>query len=603
MSPQVDRAATRRGFRDVVYGVTKWRRTFGLLSALATGLVIALAVNAVTSGPAQAAGSTPSTAAKLAANLAYGGVSAPVPTLAWKSCGAPFLCATAAVPLDYANPTGAKTSVAMIKLPAANPKARMGSLFVTPGGPGGSGVDVVQAAADLLFTPSVLARFDVIGVDPRGVGRSNPIDCFKTAAEQDAFWTGVPAFPVGAAEEQAWTAKYTEYTSLCKQNAGAIASHMSTANFVRDLDLLRQAVHDTGFTYTGYSYGTYVGETYAAMFPLRVRAIVIDGVLDPTKWATGPVPVGKSVPFSTRLHSDEGAYSTLNAFLRLCASAGSTRCSLAAGGSPATKFSTLSARLLASPLQLTGSDGEPVTVTYADVISIVLSALYSSDYYSDLADLLQDLYTASAPVQTAAELTRLQARLGIGYADPPADSGFEGVACTDTLNPTDPGAWPVAARRADSWFPYFGRPWTYASQACATWPFADKARYLGPFTKRTAHPVLVIGTKYDPATRYQAAVDVSQLLPSARLLTNNGYGHTSIGSGSCVNTVMTNYLVSLKLPAVGAACRPDVQPFSSTALAASAARTEAPTAKTRRAEAARRAVTVAMLPRGGGARR
>jgi pimeloyl-ACP methyl ester carboxylesterase len=154
------------------------------------------------------------------------------------------------------------------------------------------------------------------------------VRCFATAEEQNAFFGALPAFPVGS-EIPAWLAAYRDYSSRCARVAGPIIDHSSTANFVRDLDLLRQAVGDPGFSFLGYSYGSQVGSTYAAMFPSRVRAVVIDGVVDPVAWSTGYGGTGALLPITTRLKSAEGASDTLGAFFRTCAAAGPARCSFA----------------------------------------------------------------------------------------------------------------------------------------------------------------------------------------------------------------------------------------------------------------------------------
>jgi pimeloyl-ACP methyl ester carboxylesterase len=480
--------------------------------------------------------------------------------LSWSDCSQGFQCATAQVPRDYANPTGPAISLALIRLPASDPAHRIGSLFVNPGGPGGSGVDFVRFAAQL-FPAEVLARFDLVGFDPRGVTRSTPVRCFASTAEQQAFFSKLPPFPVTPREELRFIAAFAEFDALCAARNPALLPHMSTANAARDLDLLRQAVGDSRLTYLGLSYGTYLGNTYAQLFPDRVRALIIDGVLEPVARATGADDQGDRIPFSTRLKSDEGAFKTFGAFIRLCAEAGVARCPFAAGADTADKFQRLASRLLEQPVSLP-QPGGAVEVTYAVLISTVLGFLYQPAAWEILGQLLEELYQLSVGGSQSAATPRLAPA-----APPPpppydnSEDAFAAISCADTDNPRNPFVWPPTAHAADRRAPYFGSPWTYVSQPCATWLARDRGRYTGPWNHATADPVLVIGNTFDPATRYEGAVAVSQELPRARLLTLAGYGHTSFGKSTCVEQAETRYVVSLQLPPRGTVCKPDQQPF------------------------------------------
>jgi pimeloyl-ACP methyl ester carboxylesterase len=209
---------------------------------------------------------------------ASGTGSAAVPRLHWGSCGEgfeAFQCATAVVPLDYDRPKGKQITLALARLPAANPSRRIGSLFLNPGGPGGSGVDFVLEAGPFLYSDEVRARFDLVGFDPRGIMRSSPLRCYETIAD---LWP--ISFPVTRAEERLWVRSDRAIARACAERGGPILDHMSTANVARDMDLLRRAVGDRKLTYAGYSYGSYLGATYANLFPGKVRALVVDGVLD-----------------------------------------------------------------------------------------------------------------------------------------------------------------------------------------------------------------------------------------------------------------------------------------------------------------------------------
>jgi pimeloyl-ACP methyl ester carboxylesterase len=325
------------------------------------------------------------------------------------------------------------------------------------------------------------------------------------------------------------------------------------------MDLLRQAVGDKKLTYAGFSYGTYIGSVYANMFPDKVRAVLIDGVIDPVSDATGRGLEWLRKPVDARLESEQGAYQELQEFFRLC-DAGGPNCSFS-DGSPKARYDALAARLRKHPLELPDGNGGTEVITYADLVSTTLGALYSASSFGSLADYLQGLDTASLSTVRAARaaLTKPAAA-----ADPPyvqQAEGFYGVWCTDSLEPPYAEAWTFAARAADKKWPYFGRAWNWESSICSKWPGHDADRYLGPFNKKTANPVLVIGNRWDPATRYEDAVSTSKLLGNARLLSVSGWGHTSLFSSACADAKSSAYLVSGALPAAGTVCKPDSVPF------------------------------------------
>lgn len=482
-----------------------------------------------------------------------------VPHLLWRGCGQGFQCATARVPLDYRHLTGRSISLALIRLPAADRRHRIGSLFVNPGGPGGSGVDFVRQAAKVV-PPAVRARFDVVGFDPRGVAHSTPLQCFASAGAEQRVLGKLPPFPVGQGQVRSYIITIARANAACARRAPELIRFMSTADVARDLDLLRRAVGDPKLTYAGYSYGTYLGATYVNLFPRNVRAVIVDGVLDPVAWATGRNQTGRAIPFSTRLHSADGAYATLLKFFATCDAAG-RRCAFSAGD-PQRKYAALTARLLRKPLVVPTPQGRR-TITYADVVSLTLGALYSPQAWPALAGYLQQVYDALG-LGGYTSLTAPQPPTAAAAARPPYPNGYDSfaaVACDDTINPRDPYAWARAARAQDQQAPYFGAAWTWASAPCATWPAKAPNRYLGPFTARTSAPVLIVGNRYDPATRYQGAQTLARLLPRSRLITLNGYGHTSLGQSACISRYQSAYLLTGALPAPGTVCQPDTQPF------------------------------------------
>jgi pimeloyl-ACP methyl ester carboxylesterase len=511
--------------------------------------------------------------------------SAAVPRLHWASCGEgfeAFQCATAVVPLDYDRPSGRQITLALARLPASDPSRRIGSLFINPGGPGGSGVDVVLEAGQFLYSDEVRARFDLVGFDPRGIIRSTPLRCYETFDDAQADLWPI-SFPVTKAEERVWVRSDRAIARACAERGGPILDHMSTANVARDMDLLRRAVGDRQLTYAGYSYGSYLGATYANLFPGKVRALVVDGVLDPVAWSTGRGDQARTLPFSTRLRSAKGAYATLNEFLRLC-DAGGPNCAFSAGN-PKRRFDQLAQRLLRHPVVVIDPEGIPVTIGYADMIGITLGALYDTSIWPDLADFLQAVWEQASPRAAGASLQALRARLGAGLQQedyPNFVEGFPGVACSETHNPATVGAWSRAARAQDRQYPYFGRPWTWTSSICQAWPGWDDDHFDGPWNHTTANPVLVVGNLFDPATPYHGAVTVDRLLPRSRLLTLAGWGHTSLFASSCIDSYVNTYLLSSRVPPKGTVCQPDVVPFAEAAT----------TAKTRAAASSSKAALI-----------
>ena len=497
-------------------------------------------------------------------------------TVRWSPCrpnsGFPFECARVQVPLDYSNPQAGTISLALLRLPAADPAHRIGSLFVNPGGPGGSGVNFVRSAGPYLYGGAIQSRFDIVGFDPRGIGRSTPLRCFDSADQWGPYFTRF-SFPITPKQERQWKQADLYLAGACAARGNAIMDHMATADAARDLDRLRAAVGDDRLTYMGVSYGSFLGVTYANMFPDRVRAVIVDAVLDPIAWTTGVGVERDTVPFSTRLRSDMGAQATLDEFFRLC-DAGGPACAFAPHS--ADRFEQLADRLRESAVTIVDPGGHERRFIYQDLILNAAFAMYNSFSWPDLARFLADVEAQVDPRQLGRSLSALHRAEGLGSARGPDRyrnfvEGFPGVACSDSENPASYEAWSEQGAIADQRFGYFGRFWTWVSSICAQWPGFDRQRYLGPFDRVTANPVLVIGNLFDPATRYQGAQAVHRLMPSSSLLTLHGWGHTSLFASRCVDRISVAYLVRRATPDPGTICRQDVVPFTPTSAASAEA--------------------------------
>ncbi len=484
--------------------------------------------------------------------------------IAWAKCfGGPFQCGTLQVPLDYDRPNGPAIALGLTRLPATDPEHRIGSLLINPGGPGGPGSAFIVEAGPDLFTPEVRARYDLVGFDPRGISTSAALRCFGNDRQWDPFFTPF-AFPMDPNELEQWIAGDHFLDDACARRGGAIAEHMSTANVARDMDRLRAAVGDARLHYFGVSYGSFLGTTYANLFPERVGRLVVDGVLDPVAWTTGVGHEAQTIPFSTRLHSDAGAWATLQEFFRLC-DAGGDRCPFSGGAQD--RFAQLAEALLAAPKVVAFPDGTEGELNYSTLVAITLNYMYFSPDWPELAQLLADFESAPASTRVGAAPRRLSRSPDwVSHRSFPryfnAPEGFPAVACADSDNPTSYDSWFAAGVAADASAPYFGRIWTWASGICADWPFTDSDRYTGPWHRVTANPVLVVGNQFDPATRYAGAQTVAATLPGARLLTLHAWGHTSLFLSSCADETISRYLLDGTLPPVGTVCEQDEVPFA-----------------------------------------
>ena len=407
-------------------------------------------------------------------------VAAPGARLSWSPCykslsaelgGPAYECATAAVPLDYDQPKGPAIQLAVVRIPARDPAHRIGSIFLNPGGPGGSGVDFALffgPSAEFLWGADVRDRFDLVGFDPRGVGRSTALRCFGNLRQSTAAFAPF-AFPLTPQEEAIVAAGDGLLADQCAQRGNKVAEHMSTANVARDLDQLRAAVGDAGLNFVGLSYGSYLGTTYANMFPDRVRAVVVDGVLDPIAWAN----VEGTIPFSTRLRSDAGAQTTLQRFFELCDAAG-TRCAFAPTRPPDSTRSptTFAPRRCRSATQTPASNSSSATRTSSasrSAPSMTHSRSRRSPSCSPHSKRARR--ARSTPPSGLAATNGLITKRGFPHY-PNFVEAFPGVACEDGNNPTDYAVWSQQGAQADTTFGYFGRIWTWASSACAQWPLA-----------------------------------------------------------------------------------------------------------------------------------
>ncbi|MFH8804001.1 alpha/beta hydrolase [Streptomyces sp. NPDC017936] len=512
-------------------------------SCAAVAAAVLACSTALTGSPLAAAGGGPAP-------------TAPAPELGWKPCAQDrrYDCATATVPLDHARPGGRTLRLAVVRRKATGPGRRAGTLFFNPGGPGGPGTVQMPQLYES-FPRAVRERFDIVSWDPRGTGNSTAVNCSENTEKAGAPSASRPAgFPVGARERENWIASYRELGRACERSDPQLLRHISTADTARDLDLLRRSVGEPRLTYLGISYGTILGATYANLYPDTIRAMVLDSNVDPAAWTNGGSQRARLTTF-LRMGSDRSAAATLERFLSLCGAATVERCAFSAGSPQATrdKFDRLTRRLRERPV---------ASWTYAATVADVVSSLYVvHPGWTELAGRLQELWQGRAPTAPATPATTPP--VPVPYL---GEEQGAGVLCGDSPNPRDPGAYHVleeaaAARSGDA-----GRYWTWATEPCSTWPARHADRYAGPWNRPTAHPVLLVGTTYDPSTPYEGAKAMSRALADARLLTHHGYGHTTLANpSSCVSDHVGRYVLDGVLPPPGTSCEPDTAPFAARA--------------------------------------
>jgi pimeloyl-ACP methyl ester carboxylesterase len=478
------------------------------------------------------------------------------PALAWSPCGrtpaaAAVQCAVADLPMDYDEPGGEQVHIAVAKAPATDQANRIGSLFFNFGGPGGPSVQTLQSVGGRLFA-ALNQRFDIVAFDPRGVGQSTPaVDC---RADQEAQGLASQPFPTPLTiDADAYVAKAQSYVDLCLANNGAILAHLSTANVARDMDALRAAVGDEKLSYLGFSYGTFLGATYATLFPDRYRAMVLDGAVDPEQYIHDTTGLGieQTSAFERALHR----------FLEACA-ADQVACSGFGGADPRLAYDHLVEAADVAPIPAPGYAPDPRPVDGDDLRAVTGLALYAKRFWGALAFVLQEAAAGDATdIRTIVD-EGFYGRRPDGTYDPSEDRYFAITASEQEFRQGDTGFY--LDRGADSWasFPHFWWNTGYPDINYALWPVHDEDAFGGPWSvpASSATP-LVISTTYDPATPYPWGERLAAQLGNARLLTMDGDGHTAYGPNSaCIDTATDTYLIAATLPAAGTVCTQEV-PF------------------------------------------
>ncbi|GAA3096188.1 alpha/beta hydrolase [Streptosporangium carneum] len=456
----------------------------------------------------------------------------PSSTLAWTGCGDDFECARLGVPLDHGKPDGEKIEISLIRLPATGD--RIGSILINPGGPGASGVDYARNASSVL-SDAVRARFDVVGFDPRGVGGSSPVRCLPSN-ELDAF-NALDSSPDSPQEIAALEEGARHYVAGCQARSGKLLPHVGTVDAAKDMDLLRAALGDERLTYLGKSYGTQLGAVYADLFPERVRALVLDGAVDPSL-----------SPLEMNATQARGFEVALDAFLEDC---------LTAAGCPFDGTVESARGQIADLLRKT--DQAPLTNRTADrrqvseswtVLGLV-TPLYDRQAWPILRKALGEaLKGDGTTLLRMADLLVDRNRDGSYSNQTEANSA---VNCVDSSFPQSSSDFAAAARDSLKDAPMFGPYIMWGSLPCAYWPVKQVPR--PKIDAPGAAPIMVVGTERDPATPYEWAKSLADQLSSGILVDFDGDGHTAYRSGStCVDRLVDDYLINLVVPKDGVRC-------------------------------------------------
>lgn len=514
--------------------------------AAATATLAAVALLALScSSPAPAPGPTGNSAAGTSAGGSpSAAASATVPAglekfysqkISWRDCLEGDSCGQLTVPLDYAQPDGATIKLALLKVPAKG--KRVGSLVVNPGGPGGSGVQYAMYA-DYIVGKPVRAAYDIVGFDPRGVGESEPIVCLNDR-EQDAFLAGDPT-PDDATEEQQFAASAKGFADACKTKAGPLLAHVSTKEAARDMDVLRAALGEDKLTYLGKSYGTYLGATYAGLFPRNVGRFVLDGVVAPDLTSE-----------ELNLGQAEGFELATRAWAKYCVEQGN--CPL--GSDVEAVMSGLRAFLTkvdGQPLTTTGDQSIPA-VTEGWASTGIAAAMYDEAKWGTLVDAMRKALAGDGSGLMSLAYSYAEREPGGRYAGNLMQVIYA-VNCLDKPESSDIAEHKRLAAEAEAKAPTWGTFLMWSSLPCGFWP-VKTAKAPERITAEGSGPIVVVGTTRDPATPYEWSVRLHDQLSDASLVTYDGDGHTAYTrSNACVDNAIDAYYVEGVVPKDGLRC-------------------------------------------------
>jgi len=452
--------------------------------------------------------------------------------LTWSKCGGGVECAEISVPLDYSKPEGETITLAMNKRAGKNVQ---GSLLVNPGGPGGSGLDLVRNGVPSPFSLELQRNFDIVGFDPRGVGSSSPVIC-ENAAEQDAsrqlqFDSSTDAGLAVMRKESA------AYAALCAERTGERLGFVDTKSVARDMDVMRALVGDKQLNYLGFSYGTSIGAHYAELFPQNVGRLVLDGAIDP-KLSNDEITMGQAVGFEGEIRSYmQNCLDSLD-----CPFTGELEDGM-------TQLRDIFAQVEKTPL--VADDGRKVPII--DFINGFIVPLYNDSTWPALSEALRNVIAGDVnDILFFADATA--GRENNGTYDGNGPAAFAAINCLDYPMDADATAMRANAQELTEAAPTLGKYLAYGAVGCEDWKFPPTGK-PGEIKASGAAPIVVVGTTGDPATPYEWSQALADQLDSASLVTFEGHGHTAYGrSNECISDAVESYLIKGIVPAHGVTC-------------------------------------------------
>ena len=450
--------------------------------------------------------------------------------ISWASCESDFECATVAVPLDHLNPADQIIEIALIRKAGTE---NLTPLLINPGGPGASGFDYVRDSYETLGTDQLRSNFQLVGFDPRGVGRSAPVTCTDEKVKDQVYYEE-SGFPLGSDADFAFSKDVLERFAASCQETGFDVAFFNTQQSARDMDLIRAALGVEKLDYLGFSYGTELGATYIALFPDSVGKFVLDGAVDPTL-SSAQGTVNQVAGF------DKAFRSYLNDCLANsdCPFTGTVEQAL-------RKVGELLVKLETSQLPTQYDRDAGLTVALYGIIA----ALYAEQSWPYLTQAFQEAFDGDGSTLLL---------LADFYNDKDPDGGYlsniseanVAINCADErVGPEEFASLREDVLTASS---VFGKYFGYPELGCLGWPEGKSMIELDYGVTLSTGP-LVVGTTGDPATPYQQAVSLAKILSGATLLTFEGEGHTAYGSSDCVNKYVEDYLLGEKSPASELLC-------------------------------------------------
>ena len=452
--------------------------------------------------------------------------------LSWHRCGQDQ-CSRLTVPLDYARPDGKAIKLAVLRDPARRRSARVGQLVVNPGGPGASSVNYASGGA-AAFGDQVARYFDIVGVDPRGVGESTPLACVDTK-QKDELLRADPD-PDTQAEVARMDRLNRAFGEGCLARSGDLTRHISTIEVAKDMDVLRAALGEKQLDYFGASYGTLIGATYADLFPTRVLRMVLDGAIDPAL-SSKQLALNQAHGFETALRS----------YLQHCVDRGNCVVgdSVDAGSA---RIAALLRELDAHPLPTSG----PRELTEGLASYGIVWPLYVKSFWPLLTSALGQALRGNG--DELLMLADQYASRGLGRYTDNSIEALYAVNCLDHDDPVPSKDIPSVTAEFEKVSPTFGRIFAYGLSSCDVWP-VKSGHTTGALAAAGAPPIVVVGTTRDPATPYEQSVALAHELRSGVLVSRDGDGHTGFQQGNrCVDRAIEGYLIGGRVPRDGLSC-------------------------------------------------